>query len=179
MFKNNNRFESLFNMQKPNDLPQNHLLYHVIRFLHGEESNFENIKSLIDRSSIDHLVLTFSYLIKWIPNHLIDESTEEEYDDSIQSAIEIISHIIQKVPPIILYHELPENDIESADCSHWIMSELLDPIKKRIINLRSYILPNNTFHFHCHIAQIFHYKEEKECKESNDENILQIEKNIV
>lgn len=162
-------------MQKPINFPQNYLLSHVIRFLHGEEDNFENIKTLIDHSSINHLVLTFSFLIKWLPKHLIDESTTEIYNDYIQIVIQFIGLIIQKVPPVILYHELPENEIESADCSHWLVSELLDPIKQRIMRLRSYILPKNVFRFHCSIPQVFSSKKDHR---SYDEHFLRIEKNI-
>lgn len=165
-------------MQKPIDFPQNILLSHIIRFLHGEESNFENIITLVGESSIDHLVLTFSFLINWLPKHLIDEYTAEKYNDSIQSVVQIIGLIIQKVPPVILYLELPENEIESADCSHWLISELLEPIKQRIMRLRSYILPNNTFHFHCFIPQIIYFKDGKKDKKSNKEQLLRIEKNI-
>lgn len=164
-------------MQKPSDFSQNRLLSHTIRFLHGDKSKFDNILSLLDTTSIEHLVLTFSFLINWLSNHLMDESMIETYDDAIQSVFQLASLILKKVPPVVFYHRLPENIFGSSDCSHWLINELLEPIKKRILRLRSYINPHDAFDLMCTIEPVFHTDEKEKDKSSNGENYLRIEKN--
>ena len=70
-------------MQKPFQSPQNHLLSHTIRFLHGEEKDFEMIKSLADHSSIPHLTFTFSFLINWLLYQLYEKYGHESCSNTI------------------------------------------------------------------------------------------------
>ncbi|OHT06103.1 hypothetical protein TRFO_26031 [Tritrichomonas foetus] len=98
----------------------------------------DKIQHMIDESTTEQLVTSFAFLSFWLTSNINSTKTPAQFSTQ-QSALHLISYIVQKVPPVNLLTGISDLKWGMTNLN-WILNDLYQPVLYRLRKIKQFFL---------------------------------------
>ncbi|KAK8870377.1 hypothetical protein M9Y10_008259 [Tritrichomonas musculus] len=116
----------------------NPLLSTIVRFLHSNDFSMDKIQHMIEESTTEQLVSSFAFLSYWVTSNINSTKSTAQFSTQ-QSALHLISYIVQKVPPVNLLTGISDLKWGMTNLN-WMLSDFYQPILYRLRKVKQFYL---------------------------------------